>query len=386
MKKKILKGKSLKLYPNKKQEELLIRIFGSTRWLWNNMLNLQETRFKNGGKFLSRYSLNYILTQVKKEYPWLKEAESTSLINTNEDLAKAYNNFFDGRSKKPRFKAKRNEQSFRINCVNFNIRLIDDKHIRIPIIGIIPFKSSSIPEGRIKSITIRRKPSGIYLASLLMETEIEELPKTNKVCGIDLGLKELAIFDDGTKFPLPRFDKNLEIKVHYWQKICSKRLLKVKEVMKTDESLTLNDFKNYQKARTLKAKYEENIANQRNDYLHKLSNYIVQSYDVIVLEDLKVKLMVKNHKLAKAISNAGWNKLENMIKYKASWYGKTVLQVNPSYTSQTCNKCGCINNKLGYNKYGWLKVRDWQCLNCNAKHDRDINAAINILNKGLALI
>lgn len=303
--KTILKGKSLKLYPNKKQEELLIRIFGSNRWLWNNMLNLQETRFKNGGNFLGRYSLNYILTQIKRENPWLKDIESTSLINTNEDLAKAYNNFFDGRSKKPRYKTKRNEQSFRINCVNSNIRLIDDKHIKIPVIGVISFKSSLMENGKIKSITIRRKPSGIYLASLLMETEIEELPKTNKVCSIDLGLKQLAIFDDETKFPLPRFDKKIEVKVRYWQKICSRRLLKAKKVMKTDKSLTLTDFKNYQKARILKAKYEEHIANQRNDYLHKLSAYIVETYDVIILEDLKVKLMIKNHKLARAISNAG---------------------------------------------------------------------------------
>ena len=384
MKKTILKGKSLKLYPNKKQEELLIRIFGSNRWLWNNMLNLQETRFKNGGKFLSRYSLNYILTRVKREYPWLKDVESTSLINTNEDLTKAYNNFFDGRSKKPRYKSKRNEQSFRINCVNSNIRLIDDKHIKIPVIGVMSFKSSSLPYEKIKSITIRRKPSGTYLASLLIETKIEELSKTNKVCGIDLGLKQLAIFDDGIKFPLPRFDKNTEDKVRYWQQICSRRLLKAKEVMKTDKSLTLYDFKNYQKARILKAKYEEHIANQRNDYLHKLSNYIVKTYDVIILEDLKVKLMVKNHKLARAISNAGWNKLVNMIKYKADWYGKTVLQVSPSYTSQTCNVCGLVNNKLGYNKYGWLNVRDWKCPNCNAEHDRDVNAAINILNKAFA--
>ena len=154
--------------------------------------------------------------------------------------------------------------------------------------------------------------------------------------------------------------------------------------MKIDKSLTLTDFKNYQKARILKAKYEEHVANQRNDYLHKLSAYIVETYDVIILEDLKVKLMVKNHKLARAISNAGWNKLVNMIKYKADWYGKTVLQVSPSYTSQTCNVCGLVNNKLGYNKYGWLKVRDWKCLNCNAEHDRDINAAINILNKVFA--
>ncbi len=383
MKKTILKGKTLKIYPNKKQEELLIGIFGSNRWLWNNMLNLQETRYKNGGNFLSRYSLNYILTQVKKEYPWLKDAESTSLINTNEDLTKAYNNFFKSNSKKPRYKSKRNEQSFRINCVNHNIQVIDEHHIKIPKLGCVSFHSSDIPNGKIKSITIRRKPSGKYLASLLIETEIEELPKTNKTCGIDLGLRQLAIFDNGTKFPLPSFDKNLETKVHYWQKICSKRLLKAKEVMKTDKSKTLMNFKNYQKARKLKAKYEEHIANQRNDYLHKLSNYIVNTYDVIILEDLKVKLMIKNHKLARAISNAGWNKLVSMIKYKASWYGKTVLQVNPPYTSQTCSVCGCVNNKLGYNQYGWLKVEDWTCPNCKTYHDRDINAAINIKNKGL---
>ena len=131
------------------------------------------------------------------------------------------------------------------------------------------------------------------------------------------------------------------------------------------------------------AKHNEKIANQRENYLHVLSTWLVTNYDVIVLEDLKSKLMLKNHKLARAISNAGWNKLIRMIQYKCEWYGKTFVQVDATYTSQTCNECGCINNRLGYDRYGWLKVRSWQCPDCGIIHDRDINAAINIKNKGL---
>ena len=214
---------------------------------------------------------------------------------------------------------------------------------------------------------------------------VDDLPSTGKVCGGDLGLKELLILDDGTKISLSRWDKKSEDQLHYWQRLASRRLLKAKEARKADSSLKLNDFRNYQKARKMCAKIQEHIANQRLDYLHKLSSWLVKQYDVIVIEDLKAKVMLHNHKLARAISNAGWSKLIGMLRYKCERYGKTLIQVDPAYTSQTCSVCGCINKRLGYDRYCWLKVREWKCPECGTVHDRDVNAAVNIKEKGLAV-
>ena len=380
---KIKRGKSIRLYPNEEQKIYFAKCFGCSRWLWNQILSMESQRFENGGTFVKKFGLNYILTTLKKEYAWLSEVDSTCLTSVSDDISSAYSNFFAKRASFPKYKSKRHEQSFTIKCVNRNIQIVDDRHIRLPKIGYVYFRSSCIPSGIIKNVTIRLKPSGKYIASVLFETEVDERPKTNKICGCDLGLKELAILDDGTKIPLPRFDKDSEKQLIHWQRLASRRLLRAKEVMKEDKSKTLLDFKNYQKAREMVAKYNEKIANQRENYLHVLSTWLVTNYDVIVLEDLKSKLMLKNHKLARAISNAGWNKLIRMIQYKCEWYGKTFVQVDATYTSQTCNACGCINNRLGYDHYGWLKVRSWQCPDCGAIHDRDINAAINIKNKGL---
>ncbi len=380
---KVMRGKTIRLYPNEEQKLYFAKCFGCARWFWNQALAMEKARHENGGKFVNRFGLNYLLTPLKKEYTWLSEVDATCLTSVSDDISEAYTNFFKNGASFPKFKSKKHEQSFRIKCINRNIQIVDDHHIRLPKIGYVYFRSSRIPSGKIKGVTIRLKASGKYIASVLFETEVTELPKTNKVCGCDLGLKQLAILDDGTKFPLPRFDKNAEKQLIYWQRLASRRLLKAKEVMKDDESKSLLDFKNYQKARQMVAKYNEKIANQRESYLHELSTWLVTNYDVIVLEDLKSKVMLKNHKLARAISNAGWNKLIRMISYKCEWYGKTFVQVEPAYTSQTCSECGCINNRLGYNHYGWLKVRNWQCQECGAIHDRDINAAINIKNKGL---
>lgn len=382
----MIKGIKIRLYPNKTQQEQLTNNFGSVRLLWNQMLAMQNERYSNGGSYVGRFAMNNIIPALKKEYPWLEKVESTSLQNVNNDLDKAFKNLFEKRARKPRFKRKSDlSQSFTITCVNNNIQVIDEHHIKIPKLKYVYYRSSGIPKGKIKSITIKHQASGKYYASISMEVEDRvTLTKTGKSCGIDLGLKDLVILDDGTKLPLPRFDKQLEDKLHYWQRLASRRLLRAKEVIKAkDNELQLTDFKNYQKARQMVAKIHEHIANQRYDYLHKLSTWLVSSYDVIVLEDLHVKIMVKNHKLARAISNAGWHKLVEMLKYKCKQNNKTLITVDPSYTSQTCNNCGYVNNRMGYNRYGWLKVRKWQCPECNTLHDRDINASKNILDRGL---
>ena len=383
----ILKGNNIRIYPNEEQYSRLCSTFGCVRWLWNNFLDMENKRYENNpkSKFLTTYSLNRILPQVKREYPWLKEVDSTALTVVSDDINFAFMRFFKKNSKHPRFKSKKYEQTYTSKCVNNNIRIIDNHHIRLPKIGIVYFKGT-VPQGKIKRATVRLKPSGKFFVSVLCETEVEKLSLTKKKVGIDLGLKELATFDDGTKIPLPRFDKHLENQLHYWQKIAARRLSKAKKVIKSDPSKTLYDFKNYQTARAMVAKYHEKITNQRKDYLHKLSYHLVQNYDVIILEDLKTKVTLKNHSLARAISNAGWNTLIEMIRYKCEWYGKTLITVESSFTSQTCNICGSTNNKLGYNQYGWLKVREWKCDKCQNILDRDVNAAINIKNRGLTQI
>lgn len=383
MKKKIQKAYKLRIYPNAEQSSILSQCFGNARWLWNQCLNLEETRRQNGAGFLSQYSLNYILTQLKREYPWLKDGESTSLINTNAHLADAFKRYFKGQSRKPKYKSRKNKQSITLNCVNSNIIIVDHL-LHIPKIGTMPFKAGQIPSGKIKSATITLLPSGKYTASVLCETEVEGLPKKGKSVGIDLGLKNFAILSDETKYPLIRFDKESEKRLHYWQRIAVRRLLKAKAAIKQDDSLSLKDFRNYQKAQQMCAKIQEHITNQRMDYLNKLSSEIIRRYDVIAIEDLRIKGMMKNHHLARAVGNAGWYMFRQMLIYKAAWYGKTVIVVNPKYTSQTCSECGCVNNRLGLSPYQWLKVREWDCSVCGTHHDRDINAAVNILNAAVA--
>ena len=350
------------------------------------MLALQKERYKNNpeSKFLTVYSMNYILTQLKEEYPWLKDADATALTGVNDNLGRAYKNYFKGNAKAPRFKSKKNEQSYISKCVNNNIRIIGEHHILIPKVGTLYYKSGRIPHGRICSVTVRMKPSGKYYASVLCEYEEECFPKTGKMIGVDVGLKDLAILSDGTKIPIVRFDKQLNDQLIYWQKIMSRRLLKAKEAMRKDPTLKLSDFRNYQKARQMVAKIHEHIANQRRDYLQKITTWLVQTYDVIVVEDLYASHMMKNHKLARAISNAGWREFVTMLEYKCAFYGKEVRKVNPRNTSQTCCVCGCVNNRLGFSSYGWLNVREWDCPECGAHHDRDINAAKNIMNLGIA--
>ena len=384
---KIKRGFRIRLYPNDAQKEQIAVSFGCSRWLWNNMLAMQKERHDNepSAPYLSAFSMNYLLKQLKREYPWLKDADSIALTGITENLHNAYTRFFSGQSRFPKFKSKKHEQSYISKCVNNNIVIIDAHHIRIPKLGSVYFKTGKLPHGRICSITIRQKASGKYEASVLCEYEEVDLPKTGKTIGIDVGLKDFAILSDGTKISIPRFDKESEERLCHWQILASRRLLSAKEAMEKNKDLRLTDFKNYQKARQICAKIYEHVANQRKDYLDKLSTWLVKTYDVIVIEDLKAKGMMHNHHLSRAIANASWNMFADMLAYKCLSYGKKLIRVNPGYTSQTCNVCGCVNNRMGYNAYGWLKVREWDCPECGSHHDRDINAAININETGLAV-
>ena len=371
------KSYKIRIYPNKRQESQILLTFGQTRFVWNQMLTMQLERYKNGGKFVNAFGMNRLLTQLKKEHPWLTESPNQSLQQVCKDLSDAFKNLFEHRANKPNYKSRKYpKQSYRCNQ---NISLVDGHHIKLPKLKTMYYRSGREIKGKVKNVTIRKSPTGKYYASVLTEIEIKPLAKTKQEVGIDMGVKDLAITSDGKKYRTVRFDKLLANKKHYWEvRLARRRALAKKEIAwdkhnKVLEPRELSDFSNYMKAKLMVAKYSEKIANQRKDYLHKISTELVNQYDVIKIEDLKTNNMIKNRKLSRAIANQSWRELRLMLEYKCEWYDKELVIVNPYKTSQICSDCGYDDGKHT------LDVREWVCPNCGAKHDRDINAAKNIL-------
>ena len=374
-----LKGIKLRIYPNREQQLEIKLNFGYNRFVWNKMLNMMIERYRNNPEapFLNAFALNNLLPALKTEYPWLKEAESTSLQATNHDLVEAYRKFFRARQGFPKFKSRKfPKQSYTSRNV---IRLMDTNHIKIPKLGVVRFKSGQKLTGKIKNVTIRLSSTDKFYAILLVDTEIKELPMTGNSVGIDMGVADLMITSDGVKYPTIRFDKILAKKKYYWEKRLARRRLQAKKEIAWDHHnkvlnpRELSDFKNYLKAKHMVAKYSEKIANQRSNYLHNLTKQLVEQYDLIKIEDLKTKNLLKNHKLARAIANQSWREIRSQLEYKCVWYGKQLVTVNPRKTSQICSNCGYDDGKHT------LDVRQWTCPKCGMNHDRDINAAKNIL-------
>ena len=371
------KAYNVRIYPNKQQEAQILLTFGQTRFVWNQMLAMQIERYKNGGKFVNAFGMDRLLTQLKKEYTWLTESPNQSLQQVCKDLSEAFKNKFEHRADKPKYKSRKYpKQSYRCNQ---NITLVDNHHIRLPKLDYMYYRSGREIKGKIKNVTIRKAATGKYYASVLTEIELKPFAKTKQEVGIDMGVKDLAITSDGKKYKTVRFDKLLQDKKHYWEvRFARRRALAKKEIAwdkhnKVLEPRELSDFSNYMKAKLMVAKYSEKIANQRKDYLHKISTELVNQYDVIKIEDLKASNMMNNHKLARAIANQSWRELRLMLEYKCEWYGKRLVVVNPYKTSQICSDCGYDDGKHA------LDVREWACPNCGTKQDRDVNAAKNIL-------
>lgn len=374
-----LKGIKLRIYPNREQQLKIKLNFGYNRFVWNQMLSMMIERYRNNPEapFLNAFALNNLLPALKTEYPWLKEAESTSLQTTNHDLVEAYKKFFRAHRGFPKFKSRKfPKQSYTSRS---GIRLIDANHIKLPKLGIIRFKSGQKLTGKIKNVTTRLSSTGKFYAILLVDTEAKKFPKTNKSIGLDMGLADLIITSDGVKYPTIRFDKINHKKLHYWQRRYARRRAQAVSLVAQDKHnkvlfpRELSDFKNVEKARLMIAKYQEKIANQRNNYLHTLTKVLVEQYNVIKIEDLKAKNLMKNHKLARAIANASWREIRRQLEYKCEWYGKQLVIVNPRKTSQICSNCGYDDGKHT------LDIRAWTCPQCHTEHDRDINAAKNIL-------
>lgn len=371
-------GIECKIYPNQKQEDVIQKTFGHTRFIWNQMLDMLNERYQNNKdlKMLSYSTLSSLIPQMKREYAWLKDVDSAAIQCTVKILSKTFDRFFKGFSKYPKFKSKKvHRQSYlstlRCNNIRFNY---NQRFIKLPKLGWVKCRTSltHIENERIKSVTVKQKATGQYYITLLVTSENQTLPQTQKNVGIDLGISDLAITSDGQKFASQKLHLKYQKQLYYWEKRLSRRRLKAKA-----EGTPLIEAKNYQKARKQVARIHEKIANTRKDYIHKITTYFVAQYDVIVLEDLNTSNMLKNHKLARSISNQSWREFRNFLEYKCKKYGKTLLIVNPYKTSQLCSNCGYDSGKKT------LDIRHWCCSSCHMEHDRDVNAAKNIKHIGL---
>ncbi|MFD1432157.1 RNA-guided endonuclease TnpB family protein [Lacticaseibacillus yichunensis] len=375
-----MKSFKLRIYPNATQRQQIERNFGICRFVWNELLNMQIQRHDNGGKYLNEFQMNYLIKPLKQQYPWLKEADATSLIAVSHNLHLAFQKLFKKQAGYPKFKARRfAKPTYRANAVNGNIVLTDATHLRMPKLGPILFRTGQRPVGEIKTATVVRDRVDNYYVLVVAEVELESWPKSEAAVGLDMGIADLVITSDGMKYPTKRFDKANAKKKHYWEKRLARRRAQAEKEIAWDRHLKLeaprqlSDFKNYLKAKRMVAKYSAKEANQRRDYLQKLSTILIRQYDLIKLEDLKTKGLLHNHKLARAIVNQSWRELRLMLEYKAAWYGKQVVVVSPYKTSQRCSNCGYDDGKHE------LDVREWTCPQCGTRHDRDINAAKNIL-------
>jgi putative transposase len=358
------KAYKFRIYPNTEQEIALAKSFGCCRWFWNYSLNLCQETYQSTGKGLTRGYIQGLLPSLKKEYEWLTDAYSQCLQVVALNLSQAYQNFFEKRAKLPRFKSKHGRQSISYPA---NVKFEED-YLKLPKIGLVYCVRHREFEGTIKTVTISKNPDGKYYASILVDDgkESPHPSSDGKAIGVDLGLTHFAITSNGSKYDNPKhFAKHQRNLKRKQQKLSRKKKGSI----------------NRQKAKHKVAKVHSKISRCREDFLHKLSRKIVNENQVIAVENLNVKGMVRNHNLAKAISDCGWGMFCTMLKYKAEWEGKTYIEVDRFFpSSKTCNVC---LNQVGSLP---LDVRTWTCEHCKTIHDRDINAAINIRDEALRIL
>lgn len=371
------KAYKFRLYPNVEQEILIAKTIGSSRFVYNHMLNAWNSSYKETGKGLSYGKCSAMLPAMKKsdDTSWLREVDSVALQSSIKNLAESFDRFFKKQNQSPNFKSKKNPvQSYTTKNTNNNLAIVDHK-LKLPKLGLVKFSKSREVSGRILSATIRKNASGKFFVSLLCEEEITELPTTNKAVGIDLGITDFAILSNGQKIDNHKFTSKIETKLKREQRKLSRRALLAKK-----KGINLFEAKNYQKQKRKVAKLHEKVMNQRADFLNKLSTDIIKNHDMICMEDLNTKGMLRNHKLAKSISDVSWSSFVAKLQYKADWYGREIIKIDKWFpSSRICSECGHKDGKKA------LNIRDWTCPICHVHHDRDINASINILTEGLRL-
>lgn len=360
------KGIKFRIYPNKEQEKLILQTLGCCRLIYNKGLDMRDKAYKNGEK--ANYTqTSAMLTNLKSDdnFGFLKLVDSIALQQSLRDLDRAYQRFFKKLARFPQFKSKHNNhQSYRTINQDNNIRIVGN-FLKLPKLGYVKVKQS-MEVGHINNVTIEKTPTGKYFAVLNVDFKPEFKQNNGNSIGIDVGLKEFYTDSNGNKIDNPKYFEKSEKKLKREQRRLSRKQ---------------KGSKNRNRQRIRVARIHEKVTNQRNDFLQKESTKLVRENQTICIEDLNIKGMVRNHRLAKAISSVSWNRFFTMLEYKATWYGNKIIKVPTMYpSSQICSCCG-YKNPLVKN----LFVREWECPFCHTNHDRDYNASINILNKGLSL-
>ena len=360
------KGVKFRIDPNKEQQTIINQTLGCCRLIYNKGLAMRNEAYQNGNK-IGYSQTSAMLTDLKKsdDFAFLKAVDSIALQQSLRDLDRGFVNFFQKRAKHPQFKSKHSHhQSYRTINQSNNIRIVG-KYIKLPKLGYVKVRQS-MEVGKINNVTIEHTPTGKYFAVLNIEFEPQPMNNKGGKVGIDVGIKEFYSDSNGNVVYNPK----------YLEKSMRKLIREQRKLSRKEKGST-----NRNKQRVKVALVHEKITNQRNDFLQKQSTMLIRENQTICIEDLKVKNMMRNHKLAQHIGSASWSKFFDMLSYKSIWYGNDIVKVPAMYpSSQTCSCCG-FKNPLVKN----LAIRKWECPECHTKHDRDTNASINILDKGLQM-